>query len=594
MTENIYKYNRDREEEMKRRKERWFIYFIVMFCFMIFSFLMLGKSVAALVPHIVSLHPGFDPSGTLGINISGSSYNLSASILKAGNPGESISMVSFWWISNADGIMKANVSVLNTTTNQVEFSTSFDTKSIPDGQYNLTLGMYNLSTESMVQDQIVNSTLANNIIIDNTPPVVGSVIMNVPMSTIIGPSGKILFNITANDSITSVQKVTIEFVGTNSNVNQTALKDGSVWTVELSPTVLQDGSYTVRAYATDTLGNVNMNEAGLSFRVDKTPPRVTELVFHNFTNKINLSAGLSQNMVTVNATVTDSASLLSSVLIGVSSTNGSEFFISTSSLSNLWGGILNLSLLTEGAHTIRFYANDTVSNLNNTEILPLVIDRTKPSVSVSCTPATVTTSAVVNCSCTASDSLTGIQTKGFSTGASIESITTSGSGTFNSSVCTAVDNAGNLMTATGSWMVTAASSSESASSSASGGSGSSSSSSSGSNKTVVASSSEQDSGTISTVSTPSETKEDQTNDSELQADGTLRKTATTKTSPSLFQLVKDFVVKNLFGGSPLTASAVKKTNSDATAGSMWTILIIMGILVALGLYVYLGKNSGKK
>jgi len=94
--------------------------------------------------------------------------------------------------------------------------------------------------------------------------------------------------------------------------------------------------------------------------------------------------------------------------------------------------------------------------------MAFIIDRTVPSVSVTCSPANPTAGQTVICTCTHTDDYPGsgivaAQT-GFGTGSDTESTTATGSGSFTSGECRSRDYAGNLATATGSWTVTAASS----------------------------------------------------------------------------------------------------------------------------------------
>ena len=172
-----------------------------------------------------------------------------------------------------------------------------------------------------------------------------------------------------------------------------------------------------------------------------------------------MSIGLSGGLLTFNATVNDSLTYTQIVKFGFNSTNGTEENITVGVMRGLWNVTLNLSKLTDGAHSIKIYANDSVGNLNKTEYATFNLDRSLPSVSVSCSPSEPTAGQTVTCTCTVSDGGTGLTSgSGFGTGLTTESTTATGSGSFTSSTCSATDHAGNRNTATGTWTVTAASS----------------------------------------------------------------------------------------------------------------------------------------
>ena len=229
-------------------------------------------------------------------------------------------------------------------------------------------------------------------------------------------------------------------------------------------------------FANDTVNNMNNSLSNLSFRLDRTPPNVTTVIVGNLTGKdyYNMSIGLSEELLGFNATINDSTTTVHTVKFSFNSTNGTEENITVVVVNSVWNVTLNLSRLTEGAHSIRIYANDTLGNLNKTEYATFNLDRTLPTVSVSCSPSGPTSGETVTCTCTASDGGSGLQTspvifEGDTDNVQSSDVTASGT----SSICRVQDFAGNVKTATGSWSVTAATSSSGSGTGGSGGGSSS-------------------------------------------------------------------------------------------------------------------------
>ncbi len=282
---------------------------------------------------------------------------------------------------------------------------------------------------------------------------------------------------------------------TNTSANQSAVFTNSSFSVN----VLADGVYTlnVTAYNLSHLATglgFGSNVSGYSFLVDTTPPNVTNIYVGNITNGANLSADLSAvtanylfnlslqvndsvyiQRISVNVTNSSGLAFQSYVFRGITNATYDPSFAGdtagiggNSSIYVLNGtfapsvgvnaytpAAINVSALAEGIYTIYVDVNDTHGNRNVTSFT-FTVDRTKPSVSVSCTnnPAV---GQVVTCTCTKSDATSGLESgSGFSGGVSSEATTASSVGTYTSGVCTAIDYAGNRQTATGSWTVVAA------------------------------------------------------------------------------------------------------------------------------------------
>ncbi len=313
--------------------------------------------------------------------------------------------------------------------------------------------------------------------------------------------------------ITNLSFVFIHSDGTRSTFNLTnATVNGTVaesnansnttfWNISLDSTNLKDGNYTITVNASNFtgstftandalgsgLGNRSANNLVFAITIDNTPPNVTAatFIFGNYSGYagndgryvgINLSAGLSQGNYTLWAVVNDSTTYAQSVRFNLSNASGSvmpfnytatrndtNFTTGSTGAGNIdTRGPFNVSKLAEGWYNLTVWTNDSLGNVNNSVRIPFVLDRTAPSVTVTCTPSNPTEGQIVTCSCSFTDTYPGsglvLATTGFGSGSDSESTTAAGSGSFTSSECRARDYAGNLATATGSWTVTAASS----------------------------------------------------------------------------------------------------------------------------------------
>ncbi|MBI2669452.1 PGF-pre-PGF domain-containing protein [Candidatus Woesearchaeota archaeon] len=288
---------------------------------------------------------------------------------------------------------------------------------------------------------------------------------------------KIELNAISNDSTTYTQGVV--FIVTNTNAtaafNVSTSRNGSTFVGVVDTNRLTDDLYRVIVFANDSAQNVNTSIANVSFRVDRTPPNVTNVIVGNRSggDQYNMSISLSEGLLTFNATVNDSTTALPSeyVIFAINSTNGTEQNFTAGIWNGRWNISLNLTNFIEGTHSVRIYANDSVNNRNVTEYTTFTLDRTTPTVTVTCDPANPTAGQTVTCTCTASDAHTGIETRPVKfTGDTDnqESTTATGSGG-TTSTCTVNDFAGNTKTATGSWTVAAAASTGGGGSGGSGG-----------------------------------------------------------------------------------------------------------------------------
>ena len=121
-----------------------------------------------------------------------------------------------------------------------------------------------------------------------------------------------------------------------------------------------------------------------------------------------------------------------------------------------WNTTLNTKIFPDGQnYTIHAYVNDSDGNLNDTAFIAnFTIDNTAPSGAMTCTPSKVNVGETVTCTCTSSDSLSGMNTTyiGSSTNNYDATPLTSSTGTFTTS-CSFEDKAGNPGVAYGTYTV---------------------------------------------------------------------------------------------------------------------------------------------
>lgn len=192
------------------------------------------------------------------------------------------------------------------------------------------------------------------------------------------------------------------------------------------------GIYNITVVTTNFSNTYNTN---LTVRInDTTRPivdasNITLPARSNVTGTIRLNVSVGDN------------SIINAVLFNVTNASGSVALLNSTNLaSNSWNGSLDTRVLTDGVYNVTVIANDTygnLSNINNSARIEIVIDNTAPVVSLSCTPSSVTRNEEVTCSCSTSDSTSGVASTSFD-----ENPSTSETGT-HTIECTATDYAGN-------------------------------------------------------------------------------------------------------------------------------------------------------
>lgn len=203
---------------------------------------------------------------------------------------------------------------------------------------------------------------------------------------------------------------------------------------------ITEANYTFSISAVNATGDESTNSSNVSMYVDATGPIV------NFTGYTNATFKRNTDNLILNISVGDALSGVtgSNCFIDVNGTN------ETVTVSSGWCNTtqLNLTGLADGNQTIKVYANDTVNVIGSNESFFVVqIDTTGPTPTASCGSNTIYLGDSFPCTCTGTDSGSGVSTNvGSSTAPEgITTISTIGSFTYT---CTVTDIAGNSASST--------------------------------------------------------------------------------------------------------------------------------------------------
>jgi len=190
---------------------------------------------------------------------------------------------------------------------------------------------------------------------DSDPP---NVTINTPLAQNYS-TATIVFNVTAVDD-TGMD--TCIYTLTSGVTNYTMTNIGDDWNATNSS--MAQGSHTATFYCNDTYNNLNNTES-VTFFIDSINPTVGSLT-ESPNDPATYSTGATYEF---NATITDTN--LQTILIEFDGTNYTP--------SNT-GDVYNFSIsdLAVGSYNYRWYANDSLGNVNNTETDSYTIDKAVP------------------------------------------------------------------------------------------------------------------------------------------------------------------------------------------------------------------------
>ncbi len=323
---------------------------------------------------------------------------------------------------------------------------------------NVTIG--NLTNAAYINP--ANSS--QNITIDTVPPAVTAVAalagINYSNASSTTSGGFVVINVSVTDTAvgpkTSILVQLRNATGTlEGTVLLTAAKEAATGrysnSTGLNMSLFSEGMYNITIWANDTINNNNYTLTSGHIWFDSKKPEVYTANFSSTTAAMN---NYSQN-VTINISAIDfgnAGSNVSSVLFAVVNASGginATYTASREALTTQYSFKVNTTAFPDGNYTITAYVNDSAKNANNSANTSIfTIDNTKPSVAYSCSPTSVDQSDTTTCTCTVSDTMSGLN----GTASFTASPSTSSSGTFEVT-CSIADLAGNSKSTTATYTV---------------------------------------------------------------------------------------------------------------------------------------------
>ena len=179
------------------------------------------------------------------------------------------------------------------------------------------------------------------------------------------------------------------------------------------------------------------------FYVDGVAP-----YYSNITSPMTF-ANYSQR-ITLTAVASDATSGVANVTFNITNSNNVQSAVVMATQGNALSATFNTSGLADGYYNISLVVFDLIGNLNSSAKLSRILfDNTVPSLTHSCDDLTVIQDDTMNCNCTATDSLSGINLALGSNGVSFTvHPSTSSTGNDKQTICTAEDTAGNRRVST--------------------------------------------------------------------------------------------------------------------------------------------------
>ena len=227
-------------------------------------------------------------------------------------------------------------------------------------------------------------------------------------------------------------------------------------------TAVTPGKYNITVRVTynqsDGNGVLVYNETNITVVInDTTAPHIVN-VTGGHTFGLNRSYANVSGTITVNISAWDNGNLTAGAreydvqTVNISFFNGSDVnasYLASNVSGYYWNVSIDTTTLNDGVYNVTVIVNDTQGNVNITNISNLRVDNTVPTATVSCTPATVNTGDVVTCTCSPSDSLSGVNTTATSI---VANPSTDNTGT-HTETCSYSDMAGNTASASGTYTV---------------------------------------------------------------------------------------------------------------------------------------------
>lgn len=293
--------------------------------------------------------------------------------------------------------------------------------SIADGNYTINATVYNLSSGGGVNGTF-GVNMSRSVTFDKTPPAIVANVTPTNGFNITNSTGPYIINISAIEPTTGVGVQYVFFNITNSSGAQVQMLNASnasinwrwntYWNATWNLSAFKDDLYNITIWANDSLNNLNKTTV-VQVRIDSIKPANA-----NFTNP--LSGQNKSGTISLNISAVDTSSSISAVMFNITTDAGVQqgVYFASKEAGDVWTYSLDTSAITDGNdYNVTAYVNDTAGNQNISSFAGNVtFDNSAPSFSsFSCTPDPINRDSVITCSCSGTDSISGVQTTSFTT-----------------------------------------------------------------------------------------------------------------------------------------------------------------------------------
>ncbi len=193
-----------------------------------------------------------------------------------------------------------------------------------------------------------------------------------------------------------------EWINTTNLIN--ASQNLSFW---FYATCNTPGIYNLSVITFNGTYGVLANETNITVNVNDTTPSNVSVTYPSNNSNYSLSS------INFNITVLDNYKIAPRGICWYSLNSGTNnnTMTNTTTAPTMWNAT-NTSLA-DGNYVAKFWCNDSANNANNSELVNFTIDTTDPTVAFTCSPTVISHGGTITCSCSVSDTLTGVETSSY-------------------------------------------------------------------------------------------------------------------------------------------------------------------------------------
>lgn len=254
------------------------------------------------------------------------------------------------------------------------------------------LGATSSFSSASFSSQTTNQPAVFTAAADWTPP---TVTMNAPASVV---SGTVAVSATASDATSGVGSVLIEYLGSTGSWTSICTATVSPWTCSWDTTARTDGTYALRATATDKSGNVTVSDP------------VSTMVANNVTVVLGDPGSYVRGSLSLSATIYGGGSLVYTTTFEYAVAGGSTWktlpLCSPIAVGQTFTCTWNTTGLSNGSYDLRVTAAAGSTRVTSAAVTDVMVDNTAPSVTMTDPGATL--SGTVTLGATSADSDSGV------------------------------------------------------------------------------------------------------------------------------------------------------------------------------------------